>query len=313
MKILFLDHGTTLGGGQVMATRLLPLLRERLAPVGIDALVGCRQLDGDPIPATMHGLRRVVRGYDLVYANTPRTAIAVATTRVPFVWHKHHPGSTWAQRIAARRARRVISVSRFGAPRGDNVVVIPNGVPPMRAAPASDLPIGRKILMLGRLHPEKGHDLALAALQRMRNRATLIVAGPGEWPGGVPAGASGVRLLGLRDDVDALLAACDVLVFPSRCDEGAPLAVLEAQAAGVPVVATRSGGVPEIVVENRTAFLVPKEDPHALAIALDRALTAKDGDWGDPEHTARFTLERCAASIADELAACLHEAAGVSA
>ena len=52
MKILFLDHGTTLGGGQVMAARLLPLLRERFE---IDALVGCPQLDEGRIPTTMHG------------------------------------------------------------------------------------------------------------------------------------------------------------------------------------------------------------------------------------------------------------------
>ena len=120
MRVLFLDHGKTLGGGQVMAARLLPLLRKQFS---IDALVGCDELPGDPIPSSMHALRRAMSDYDLVYANTPRTAIAAATTSRPFLWHKHNPSSSWAQRIAARRARRVISVSKFGAPRGRNVRV----------------------------------------------------------------------------------------------------------------------------------------------------------------------------------------------
>ena len=298
VRILFLDHGETLGGGQVMAARLLPLLRERFE---IDALVGCPQLDGDEIPETIHGLRRAMRGYDLVYANTPRTAIAAATTRHPFVWHKHHPGSSWAQRLAARRALRVISVSHFGAPREGNVVVVHNGVPPMEAEPATDLPCGNRILLLGRLHPEKGHDIAVEALERMKIPATLIVAGPGEWY--LPEHER-VKLLGLRDDVPALLAGCDVLLCPSRCDEGAPLAVLEAQAAGIPIVATRSGGIPELVTE-KTALLVPKEDPQAMAEALDRALAIDRNDWGSKKHAACFTLEKCAARIADVIEECV--------
>ena len=250
----------------------------------------------------MHALRRAMAGYDLVYANTPRTAIAAATTSRPFLWHKHNPSSSWAQRIAARRARRVISVSKFGAPRGRNVRVVHNGVPAMHADPAPDLPCGNRILLLGRLHPEKGHDIAVEALGHMKIPATLVVAGSGEWT--LPR-HDRVKLLGFRDDVDALLAGCDVLLLASRCDEGAPLAVLEAQAAGVPIVATRSGGVPEIVVENKTALLIDKEDPRAMAVALDRALKIDRNDWGAPKHTARFTLEECAAGIAAVIEECV--------
>ena len=81
-----------------------------------------------------------------------------------------------------------------------------------------------------------------------------------------------VCFLGLRNDVASLMQACDVVVLASRIPEACPLVVLEAQAAGVPVVASRIGGVAEIVVEDETAFLVEPEDASALATAIDRAL-----------------------------------------
>ncbi len=305
-RILLLDHGTTMGGGQVMAARLLPLLRERFR---IDALAARPEIGGAPIPEGYRALRRAMRGYDLVYCNTPRTAIAAATTARPFLWHKHSPRTTWAQRIAARRARRVISVTRRGAPGGGNVRVIPNGVPEVDAAPARDLPEGPKILILGRLHPEKGHDVAVEALARMRTRATLLVAGPGEWR--LPR-SDRVLLLGYRQDVPALLGSADVLLQASRCEEGAPLAVLEAQMAGVPVVATRVGGIPEIVQEGVTAFLVPKEDPAAMAEALDRALAIDRASWKEQcrAHARRFTLEACAEAVAKVIEECLAPSPG---
>jgi glycosyltransferase involved in cell wall biosynthesis len=293
MRVLLLDHGTVLGGGQQMARRLVPRLRDR--GFSIDVLAGRPELSGAPIPATLRGLRRAVRGYDLVYANTPRAAIAAATTSAPFIWHKHSIALTLATRLAALRARRVISVCRLGAPPG--AVVIPNGVPPMDAPPARDLPAGPKVLLLGRVHPEKGLAVALEALPRMRRRATLVVAGPGEWP--YPARPE-VRVLGPRDDVAALLAACDVLALPSVAPEACPLSVLEAQTAGVPVVASDVGAVSEIVVEGVTAYLVPPGDPERLARALDRALEADREAWAvrAKVHAASFSLEICADRVA---------------
>jgi glycosyltransferase involved in cell wall biosynthesis len=301
VKILFLDHGKTFAGGQVMAARLLPGLRAR--GFAIDARVGCPQIGGDPIPETIGGLRRAMRGYDLVYANTARTALAAATTGRPFVWHKHLPETTWLQRLAARRARRVISVARCGAPKGDHVRVVYNGVPAMRAAPATDLPAGPTIVLLGRMEREKGHDLAVAALDRMERTATLVCAGPGDWY--LPPHPR-VHFLGYRTDVAALLAAAGVLLNASRFDEGAPLVVLEAQMAGVPVVATRVGGTPEIVVDGETAFLVPKEDAGAMAAALDRALGVDRAAWAAQgrAHASRFTIDACADRVAEVLREC---------
>lgn len=301
MRILFLDHGATLGGGQVMARNLLPLLRRH--SFTIDALVGCPEIPGQPIPRDFRSLRRAMRGYDLVYANTARTAIAAATTRRPFLWHKHLPETTLVQRLAARRARRVISICRFGAPSGRNVRIIYNGVPEMEADPARDLPPGRKILLLGRMHREKGHDIAVAALDLMKEKAMLVCAGPGEWylpphPGAV--------FLGLRRDVPALLQGCDVLLNASRFNEGCPLVLLEAMRAGVPIVAARVGGIPEIVEEGRTAFLVPKEDPAAMAAALDRALRVDRARWAlqARKASARYTIEECADAVARVIREC---------
>lgn len=89
-----------------------------------------------------------------------------------------------------------------------------------------------------------------------------------------------VRLVGERDDVPELLSSSSVFVLSSS-SEALPVSVLEAMAAGLPVVATRVGGVPELVVDGETGFLVPPSDAAALAAALQRLLD-------DPELRARL-------------------------
>ncbi len=186
---------------------------------------------------------------------------------------------------------------------GDHVRVIYNGVPQQQASPATDLPDGPKVLLLGRIEREKGHDLAIRALEQMKTRATLVVAGPGEWY--LPQ-HDRVHLLGMRRDVPALLNACDVLLNASRFDEGAPLVVLEAQMAGLPIVATIVGGTPEIVIDRKTAFLVPKEDAQAMAQALDEALAVDRKQWAldAAEQSRKFTVDACADGLAEVLREC---------
>ena len=77
-----------------------------------------------------------------------------------------------------------------------------------------------------------------------------------------------VRFLGVVDDVSALMEAADGFVLGSRW-EGFPMVLLEAQASGLPVVATRVGGIPELVADGRTGLLVPPENAAALAGAMD--------------------------------------------
>jgi len=139
---------------------------------------------------------------------------------------------------------------------------------------APDAPL---LLSLANLVWRKGLDVLLRALARLPERPCLWIAGDGPERGALENLAaelgvsSRVRFLGARADVADLLAACDVLVLPSRL-EGLGVAALEAMAAGRPVVASRVGGLADAVVEGRTGLLVAADDPPALAAALERLL-----------------------------------------
>jgi glycosyltransferase involved in cell wall biosynthesis len=84
-----------------------------------------------------------------------------------------------------------------------------------------------------------------------------------------------VELVGARADISELLARSDVFVLSSR-SEGFPVSILEAMAAGLPVVATNVGGVAEAVEDGETGLLVPAADPEALARALERLVSHAD-------------------------------------
>jgi glycosyltransferase involved in cell wall biosynthesis len=80
-----------------------------------------------------------------------------------------------------------------------------------------------------------------------------------------------VRFTGHREDIYNILAALDLFVLPSL-SEGVPMVILEAMSLGTPIVATRVGGVEEILRDNHTALLVPARDPGALALACGRLI-----------------------------------------
>ena len=82
-----------------------------------------------------------------------------------------------------------------------------------------------------------------------------------------------VVLIGFRHDLDSLIAGADIVVLPSF-SEGLPNIALEAAAAGIPIVATAVGGTPEVVVDGRTGFLVPPDEPMALANRIIGLLNA---------------------------------------
>lgn len=209
--------------------------------------------------------------------------------------------------LLARRAARVVAVSealaRTWIDRGlpaESIEVIHNGIDLSDFAPASrdrddlrrelDLPLNAPVLTtVTALRPGKGlEDLldAFARLLRERPQAVLVVAGDG------PLGESlelearelglgdSVRWLGLRRDVPRILAASDVFVLPSRWD-AFPTAVLEAMAAGVPVVATRTGGIPEMVESPVHGLLTPPGDVSALEQAVSKLLALDPADRTD--------------------------------
>lgn len=140
-----------------------------------------------------------------------------------------------------------------------------------------DLPC---LLMAARIVPAKGHDTALRALATLKQRDwTLLLAGDhlGDLGPQMQALASElgiadrVRFLGLREDVPALLAASDLLLAPSR-REALSLTLLEASACRLPIVASRVGGIGEVVEDGASGVLVPPDEPEALAAALSGLL-----------------------------------------
>ena len=134
------------------------------------------------------------------------------------------------------------------------------------------------IIQVARLSPIKDHATAIRALKIAARRIgamRLALVGDGRESEVlrrlvVQEGMeSRVRFLGLRTDVPRLLAAADIFLL-SSLSEAAPLSVMEAMAAGLPVVATRVGGVDELVVDGLTGLLAPAGDPTALAEAMIR-------------------------------------------
>ncbi len=132
-----------------------------------------------------------------------------------------------------------------------------------------DVPV---VVTVGRLNPQKNHALLLEAFARLPPAVHLLVVGEGELRGELSrrAGELGiggrVHFLGVRRDVPRVLAAADVFALASGW-EGNPLVVMEAMAAGLPVVATSVGCVPELVAPD-TGRLVPPGEPAAFAAAL---------------------------------------------
>jgi glycosyltransferase involved in cell wall biosynthesis len=185
-------------------------------------------------------------------------------------------------RLAARLADRVVCVShdsvRLAAAEGvpaDRLTAVWNGIDGTRFAytgPAADGPA----VMVGRLSPEKDVDNLLHATAlavRAQPDFRLEVAGDGPCleelrRTACALGLEGyVRFLGQVRDVPALLARARLFVLPSLT-EGISLTLLEAMARGLPVVATRVGGNPEVVADGETGLLVPSRNPPELARAL---------------------------------------------
>ena len=163
---------------------------------------------------------------------------------------------------------------------GSKMTVIPNGVDIERFAPRP-LPEGPlRLVMVGRLEPRKGVDIALHALARVPHVA-LDIAGDGESRAELEALSSRlglgarVRFLGYQSDVRHVIANAHLALSSAR-EEGLGIALLEAMAMGRAVVALPTGGIPEIVEDGRTGWLARGRDAPALAAALNTALA--DGE-----------------------------------
>jgi L-malate glycosyltransferase len=238
-------------------------------------------------------------------------------------WFPDHPRPKriLANRLLLERRDRVVGVGEAvrralidneGIP-ASRVGVIYNGIDLAAFANgvADRLPVRREIgagpgdfviLQVARLDPLKDHATAVdafAEVARRRPDARLVLVGEGpELPRIEEAIArhglaSRVRLLGLRTDVARLLRAADLFLLTS-VSEGVPLTVIEAMAAGLPVVATRVGGVSEVVEDGATGLLAPPGDAAALAekvltLADNCGLRVQMGARGRTRAAARFS------------------------
>jgi len=177
---------------------------------------------------------------------------------------------------------------------GTYVRCIRNGIDVARVAPSrsrdavrDEIGVARDAFVVGtvgRLMPVKAFDQLIAALAELRRDgagldARLVIVGDGPLRSELEACAARLGVsrettfLGARGDVNDLMTAFDVFALPSL-HEGIPMVILEAMAAGVPIVASRVGGIPEIVTNEEHALLVHPRDSSALADAIGRIASA---------------------------------------
>ncbi len=276
---------------------------------------------------TASGLARSPRLPSAPAAGAGRAALAVTIHNAPPAGRAAALVYGWLERICARRADLVLCASAdlltrmrgLGAADAEQFDVAAPAAPPPSAAEvaaaAADVAAdGRPVILaVARLARQKGLDVLIDAVARLAGRdprPVTVIVGDGPLAAELStqasqAGGATVRMLGARQDVAALLAVADVVVVPSRWEARA-LIVQEAMRAGRPVVATRTGGIPELtgddLTSDKAALLVPAGDPAALAQAIsavldDQALAARIGQAARAR-SATFPSERDAVEAA---------------
>lgn len=217
-------------------------------------------------------------------------------------------------RLLARRTAAFIAANgaierhlRASFPKSRVELVLPGIPQPGPEVPP--LPANQALGLLGRFDPVKGHEDLIEAVALLRARgveAVLRFAGKGELePEMATAAARRLEPMiaefhGHVPDIARFIAGCRVGVVPSRGSEAVSRAALEWMAMGRPVVATKVGGLSDVVADGETGFLVPPESPEALARALERLLAepatcAAMGEAARRRWQAEFTVERLAA------------------
>lgn len=216
------------------------------------------------------------------------------------------------ERLAAPLARRIITVSEFDRELAirervadpERLVAIHNGMPDIPAALRADPGAApARLAMIARFEPQKDHATLIQALAGLPDLPwTLDLIGDGPLLPAVTRSceehglAARIHFRGAVEDVTPLLARAQVYLLISRW-EGFPRSILEAMRAGLPVVASAVGGVPEAVEEGKTGYVVPRGDAALLRdrvrrLVSDSALRAKLGASGRAAYEARFTFDR---------------------
>lgn len=324
------------GDAAIVASMRPGWMTERAAAAGIPVWIAPQRRGLDPFWTPRFALRLRRERIDVVhtheFAMNVYGGAAARLAGIPSIatLHGRHWATDAARRALAYRAlrrlgMRIVAVSHdlagflaegLSLPPGA-IEVVYNGIelPPLPSAAErarlrgevrAELalaPGAELALAVGNLYPVKDHATLLRAAAPRPGLAVAIAGRGGEEERlralahalGI---ADRVRLVGLRDDVPRLLAAADVFVQPSL-SEGLPLAVLEAMAAALPVVASRVGGIGEAVIDGKTGVLVPPADPGALASALARVLDTQScrealGSAGRARTEEEFSVARMA-------------------
>ena len=293
------------GSGDAVALPSDAALRPALEAAGVEVL----PVDFHGAIRGIGGLVSVIRRWkpDLVAAHTAHAhGQAVLAGRAPVVVHRRVdfvPGRGPVSRWKRSRAAGWIAVSDAVARvlegvgvEASQIAVVRDGVDPApfaavgpeaRAEVRRELGIPEDAVVVGAvgaLVPHKGHKHlieALAWLDNQRQDVWGVIAGEGPERAALQAAAEKwtiaprVRLLGQRADVPRLLRAFDVFAHPS-VEEGLGQAVIEAMLAGVPVVVSQAGGIPELVDDLTTGLIVRAGEGDALARALNAAIRGRD-------------------------------------
>ncbi|HUR41134.1 MAG TPA: glycosyltransferase family 4 protein [Verrucomicrobiae bacterium] len=291
-----------------------------------------------PLKMTLHQmllLPKLWTGYARLLADT-RPDIVLHTTfhhvvlLSPFMrggrdfFHVHEcfQPSRWYQRIfrvvfsklafvaVSQAVRR--SLLRLGIPP-DRIEVVPNGVSPGTGESTRAISELVRIVVAGQVSPSKGLEDLIDALAMLRQRALRFecrIFGKSDTEFGLrlrrrvdETGLSGsVRFMGFESDIDEIYAGADISAVPSRLEEGFGLAAAEPAIRGVPVVATRNGGLCEIVEDGVSGLLVAPERPDELAEALGRLIRDVDlrtrlGAAARQRAMKLFSVEHMSASL----------------
>lgn len=278
--------------------------------------------------------------------------LAALLARAPIIVHTYHghvfrgyfsPAKTRLflaiERWLGRRTDRLLAVSEtvraellaLGIGNPERLLAMPLGLDlerflgceAMRGRLRAELGVGDQAPLVGivaRMVPIKAHEVLLEAAARLARdvpAARFLIVGDGERRAELEALAASLRLsdrvrfLGWRPDLDRIYADLDIVALCSR-NEGSPVSLIEAMAAARPVVATRVGGVPEIVEDGVSGYLVPHGDSAAMAAALGALLADPErrramGAAGRKRVAPAFGAERLLADMDRLYTALLHE------
>lgn len=281
--------------------------------------------------------------FELVYSNTLAVVVGAywaKRNRIPHIWHIHEilpgPGPLvrWLAGLLDSSTPLPIAVSQAVANhwqpllKKSKLQVVHNGIPYehfLKAKPILKQELGLSessvlVGMIGRINPGKGQSFFIDLANRLSKsypEAHFVLVGD-PFPGYEPILEevkleirnkrleNSVFYLGFREDIPEVMASLDIFVLPSVLPDSFPTVILESMAAGKPVVATRSGGASEMVLEGETGFLIPTRNVEEGFLALekliqDQSLREQMGERGRIRVLKTYSLEAFEQKIINHL------------